>query len=272
MSDEPAGVYLPTAEDNVYESTQAANAGWYEEGQHAGALAALVVGHVDAVPSLVDMNIARMTFEVFRVVPIVPLRIDTSVVREGKKIQVLEVKVTDPEGLELVRAHIQRLRSKDVALPEGVVEARPVFPGPDLLEPPTGKPWGHGPESKVMFHRSAIEAREIEGGFSSTGPGSLWMRVIRPIIAGREITPIQRLVVVADFCNGVSRLSLEPNFLFMNPDLTVNVTATPSGEWVALSAESWYAADGRGVASGTLWDEDRFLGRSTQTLFLDRAI
>ena len=85
MSDEPAGVYLPTAEDNVYESTQAANAGWYEEGQHAGALAALVVGHIDAVPSLVNMNIARVTLEVFRVVPLVPLRIDTSAVREGKK-------------------------------------------------------------------------------------------------------------------------------------------------------------------------------------------
>ena len=266
MPDEPAGVYLPTAEDNVYDSTPAANAGWYEEGQHAGALAALVVGHIEAVPSLVDMNVSRLTLEMFRIVPLIPLRIDTSIVRQGKKIQVLEARITDREGFELARANIQRLRSKDVGLPGGVTEDRPSFPSPDVLEPPQGESWGHGPHSKVMFHRSAVDVREIEGGFSSSGPGSLWMRVVRPIIAGAEITPIQRLVVVADFCNGVSRLSTEPNWLFMNPDLTVNLTGTPSGEWVALSAESWYTPDGRGVASGTLWDENRFLGRSTQTL------
>lgn len=211
MRDEPAGVYLPTAEDNVYESTSLANAGWYEEGQHAGALAALVVGHAEAVPSLVDMNISRFTLEMFRVVPLVPLRIDTSVVREGKRIQILEARVTNPEGLELARAHIQRLRSKEVGLPSDVAEARPPFPGPEAFEAAHADSWGHGPESKVMFHRNAIEAREIEGGFYSTGPGSLWMRIVKPIVAGMEITPMQRLVVVADFCNGVARLSMEAN-------------------------------------------------------------
>lgn len=271
MVDQPAGVYLPTAEDNVFESTSLSNAGWYEEGQHGGAVAALVIGHAESVPSLVEMNISRFTLEMFRVVPIVPLRIDASVVREGKRIQVLEVRVTDPEGLELARAHIQRLRSKEVGLPHDVVEASPTFPGPRSFESADAETWGHGPESKIMFHRHVVEAREIEGGFTGTGPGSLWMRVVKPIVAGTEITPMQRLVVVADFCNGVGRLSTERNWLFMNPDLTVNVTGSPSGEWVALSAESWYSPDGRGVATGTLWDEQRFLGRSTQTLYLDRT-
>jgi acyl-CoA thioesterase len=51
----------------------------------------------------------------------------------------------------------------------------------------------------------------------------------------------------------------------------VHLARLPSGEWVALDAESVYSPRGRGVATGSLWDQDGALGRSTQTLYLDRA-
>jgi acyl-CoA thioesterase len=55
----------------------------------------------------------------------------------------------------------------------------------------------------------------------------------------------------------------------MNPDLTVHALRYPKGEWVALHAKSAYSDSGRGVATGTLWDERQLIGRSTQTLFVD---
>lgn len=271
MSDQPPGVYLPTANPDVYESTVLANAGWYDEGQHGGALAALVAGHIDTVPTLVEMAVTRFTLELFRVVPLVPLRLESSIIREGKRIQVIEVRIVGPDGTELSRAHIQRIRVAEVGLPDGVDVHGPDFAGPEALEAPSIPHWGYGPKGKVMFHRNAIEIREVRGGYETPGPGTFWMRVVQPIVAGRETTPLQRLVVTADFCNGLSRLTLDPKWLFMNPDLTININRYPKSDWVALDAESAYSSHGRGLATGSLYDTERFLGRSIQTLFFDRT-
>ena len=96
------------------------------------------------------------------------------------------------------------------------------------------------------------------------------MRLKVPIIAGVELTPLQRVVATADFCNGVSRGLDYTEWVFMNPDLTVHIARAANSDWVGLSAESGYADLGRGVATGTLWDVDGWLGRSTQSLYLDR--
>lgn len=97
----------------------------------------------------------------------------------------------------------------------------------------------------------------------------MWARLLMPIVAGTDSTPLQRAVAIADFCNGISR-SLGRGWLFMNPDLTVHLSRYPGSEWIALSAESAYGSLGRGVATGTLWDTTGFLGRSTQSLYLER--
>lgn len=271
MSQDYPGVYLPTGAAGAYDSTPLANAGWYDEGQHGGAFSALVVGHVEQeVPTLADMQVSRVTVEIFRVIPLVPLRIETAVVREGKRIQHVEAKVFDNEGTLLSVANVQRLRLADLTLPPRAAPPDLPIPHPDQVESRVGEAWGVGRRNKTMFHRHAMEVREVEGGFEEEGPGTVWMRFTKPVVAGRETTPLQRVVATADFCNGVSR-SLDYNtWVFMNPDLTVHVSRYPEGEWIALAAESTYGHHGRGLATGTLWDTSGWLGRSTQSLYLDR--
>ncbi len=121
-----------------------------------------------------------------------------------------------------------------------------------------------------MFHRDAVEVREIHGGFDKVGPGAVWIRLVAPIVAELANTPAQIAVAAGDFCNGVSR-SLGDDWVFMNSDLTTHISRYPTTEWVALDAKSHYSSLGRGVAAGSLWDEKAWLGRSAQTLFLDRV-
>lgn len=269
--DEP-GVYLPGKTHNTYQSTPLANAGWYEEGQHGGALSALVVGHVEeTVPTLTDMQVSRMTVEMFRVVPLVPLRIETDVIREGKRIQHVEALVFDDSGELLSKVAVQRLRVADLQVPQRSAPPLLELPQPGEIAGRVGEAWGVGARDKTMFHRHAMEIREVEGGFEQEGPGTVWMRLAKPIIAGRETTPLQRVVATADFCNGISRALDIEQWVFMNPDLTVHTSRYPEGEWIALSAESTYGNRGRGLATGTLWDTSGWLGRSTQSLYLDRT-
>ncbi len=98
------------------------------------------------------------------------------------------------------------------------------------------------------------------------------MRLTTPMVAGRETTPIQRVMATADFGNGISRALDMDEWVFMNPDLSVHVSRYPEGEWIALAAESTYGDQGRGLATGSLWDTAGWLGRSTQSLYLDRTV
>lgn len=273
MTTDYDGVYLPGDAENVYISTPLANAGWYDEGQHGGAFAALVVGHVeDSVPTLTEMQVSRLTVELFRLVPLVPLRIETVVVREGKRIQNVEARIYDPADVLLSVTTVQRLRVADLRIPDDAAPPTLGMPGPDEIENRVGDAWGVGTSGKTMFHRNAMEVREIFGGFETKGPGAVWMRLVTPVIAGRETTALQRVVATADFCNGISRALDYDTWVFMNPDLTVHVSRYPEGEWIALSAESAYGLQGRGLATGTLWDESGWLGRSTQSLYLDHQM
>lgn len=272
MSQEYAGVYVPGESADVYRSTPLANAGWYEEGQHGGAFASLVAGHVESqVPTLAEMQINRLTVEIFRVIPLVDLRIETEILREGKRIQSVEARIYDPDDVLLSVATIQRLRVADLRIPDDAAPPSLELPGPREIQGEVGDAWGVGESGKIMFHRHAMEVREIYGGFAELGPGAVWMRLTVPIVAGRATTPLQRAVATGDFGNGVSRALDYNEWVFMNPDLTIHIARYPEGEWVALAAESAYGNLGRGVAAGTLWDTNGWLGRSTQSLYLDKV-
>lgn len=271
MNHDYPGVYLRGDSPNTYHSTPLANAGWYDEGQHGGSIAALMAGHIErSIPTLTEMQVSRLTVELFRVIPLVPLRLEAEVVREGKRIQIILGRAFDDQGVLLSTTVMQRLRLADLPVPDDAAPPALRIPAPDQVENRAGDAWGVGATGKTMFHRHAMEVREVVGGFGVKGPGTVWMRLTKPIVAGEETTPLQRLVATADFGNGVSCALDFDEWVFMNPDLTVHVSRYPDGEWVALAAESTYGNEGRGVATGTLWDTSGWLGRSTQSLYLDR--
>lgn len=260
-------VYLPTDDPNTYESTELANAGWYEEGQHGGAVAALITGHVEeVVPTLTPMEVARVTLELFRVVPLTRLRVETRVVREGKRIQTVEAHLIDPAGTVLTLATVQRLRVADRPVPaEAAPEATP-FPPPE--ECPVAK--FESRTEKVMFHSHALEFRMVEGELTEKGPATMWARLLVPIVADRRVTPAQLAAMIGDFANGVSH-RLDDDWVYMNSDLTVSIARPPEGEWVAISADSLYHDRGRGLTHAWIWDRSHRIGQSIQTLFVDRT-
>lgn len=261
------GVYLPTDDPNTYESTELANAGWYEQGQHGGAVAALITGHVEAtVPTLTPMEIARVTLELFRVVPLTTLRIETRIVREGKRIQIVEAKLIDTGGTVLTLGLVQRLRVADRVVPEDALPDPTAFPPPEEC-PAVGFSRGDG---RVMFHSHALEFRAVQGGLDEKGPATIWTRLAVPVVAGRPVTPAQRAALTGDFANGISH-KLDDDWVYMNSDLTVAITRPPEGEWVAISADSLYHHRGRGLTHAWLWDRDHKIGQSSQTLFVERT-
>ena len=89
-----------------------------------------------------------------------------------------------------------------------------------------------------------------------------------PVVAGEELSPLQRVLVVADSGNGVCATLDYRRFLFINVDLTVHLHRHPAGEWVCLDAVTTPERDGVGLADTTLSDEQGPLGRALQTLLV----
>ena len=218
----PAAPYLPTEHPDIVESTHLSRAGWYEDGQHGGVVAALCARAVEATPTLVPMAVARLTVELFRQVPAVPLRTETRVVREGKRIQVVQASAW-AGNVEMARATALRLRTTHLDLPGEALTAEPTPPPPDSVAPVDRSTWGVGPrDGRIMFHRHAIEIREVEGSFRELGPAAVWIRMTTPLVGGEQPSPLVRAVVAGDFSNGVSRLLHSSDWVFMNADLTVS--------------------------------------------------
>jgi hypothetical protein len=114
----------------------------------------------------------------------------------------------------------------------------------------------------------AIEWRFAGGAFFDPGPAAAWMRMRVPLVEGEDISPLSRVLVVADSGNGISGVLPLSEYLFINTDLTVHLLRMPVGEWVCLDATTRVEPHGIGLAESLLWDEVGRLGSGSQSLLV----
>jgi hypothetical protein len=234
---------------------------WDSDSQHAGPPAALL-GHVmEGHEASSEMRIGRVTYEILRPVPIAPLRVEARVERDGRRVQMLSASLFAGDD-EVMRALAWRLREEAVDIPDGLV------PGPPPHGPADGEPGDFFPTGSEVGYHSAVEYRFVTGSFVKPGPATVWMRSRIPVIAGEEISPLGRVLIVADSGNGVSAALDWRRFLFINVDLTVHLHRMPAGEWVCLDAVTIPQSDGVGLADTELFDERGPIGRAAQTLLV----
>jgi len=236
---------------------------WDEGSQHAGPPAALLGRALERLPvdDNTPMRVGRVTYEVLRPVPIAPLRVEAQVERGGRRVQMLGASLHDGDE-EVMRARAWRLRTEAVEL---AAEFPREAPGQG---PADGDEAPFFPTGVSDGYHTAVEYRFIRGGFVEPGPAVVWMRSRVPVVAGEALSPLQRVLVVADSGNGVSATLDWRRFLFINVDLTVYLHRLPAGEWVCLDAVTTPEADGIGLADTVLSDEGGRIGRALQTLLV----
>lgn len=251
--------------------TELARGPWSADAQHGGAPASLLAGEIERWEPGPAHFVARITVELYRPVPLAPLRLQTETVRPGKRVQWVQSQLLDGDTV-VARATGLRVRSEELGLP--VPPREPLdLPGPHESEGyelfPAGSDDRGGAALGVGFWL-AVDVRQARGSWAEPGPGAVWFRLRQPIVEGEEISALQRVSAAADFGNGVSATLERGRYLFINPDLTIFVHRLPIGEWVAVDAVSHAESHGVGVAETVLGDEGGRIGRSVQTLLVDR--
>ena len=247
--------------NSVITSPEAAGP-WDRRMQHGSAPSALVTWAAERIPTPVPMNIARVTIDLMRPVPVAPLTIATAVLREGRKIQLCEVKLL-ADGVQVVGATVLKIKRQSHPLPDEIGELPVTLPSPEdsLVED------GHGASSPFA---GMVSMRAARGRFGQAGAGAIWFRLDHPLVEGEAVSQAMRAVVAADFSNGTASTLDFRAWTYINADLTVSLARQPVGEWILLDGESWIGPDGAGLAMSRLADRQGYFGRAVQSLVIEK--
>ncbi len=248
-----------------FHATELTRGPWDAGAQHGGAAAAILMRAFERQDSADGLELARVTYELLRPVPLGELEVEAEVVRPGRRVQLLEGSIRTPDGLEVVRARALRVRA-----------AVPSATRTPVSEPPPGPEQGaesrlpFRPRYSPTFAPDAVEIRFVSGAFGRGSPSTGWFRLRVPVVAGEQATALQGLAAAGDFGNGISAILPWDEYVFINPDLTLYIDRPPEGDWICLEAQTTIAPGGVGSAESVLYDERGRVGRAIQALLVTR--
>jgi hypothetical protein len=269
--------YEPVGGDSYgadsYVATSATIGPWSSQAQHGGPPSALAARAIELHEPDPRQRLARVSIDILRPVPIGKISIRTRTVRPGRRVTLVEA-VLEADDQEVLQARGWRIERP----PEGVPEVK------DGGKPDPLPAVGDGTPPEIFSRQRQGYLTMIEWRFKSAdtagpaaiqGPDGLraqvraaWTRPRIPLLPDEEPSPMSRTLLVADSGSGVSAALPVSNFTFVNVDLTVILRRDPIGEWLLLESSTGIGADGTGLATTRVSDQEGSFGRGVQTLIV----
>ena len=244
---------LYVRDGDAYVGTILTQGGWDPDAANGGTVLALVGHCLDEVPTLVPMTLGRFTADIHRPVPIGRrLHVVPTVLREGKKIQLVELRLLS-DDVEHVRVTALRLRD-DVVGDGAVADTTDARPGDTLLPPEESRHLRELARDMPGFLRAVDmrRARTVDG----TAIGA-WLRLEAAVVAGSPVSPSARLAATFDYANLIGMDDHPTAVSMINPDVTAHILRPPTSEWIAITGDTRFnTALGRGVSRAELSDTD----------------
>jgi Thioesterase-like superfamily len=258
--DVPEALYLPDGDG--FTATALTIGPWDTGFQHAGPPAALLLRAAEEASAIDGGQTVRMAYDILAPVPVGPVRVRTSVVRPGRRIELVEA-ILDAGGGPLMRLSAWRMRSRGDAAAE-TSQPHPAPAGPEEARAERAAFFS----SEVAYHR-ALDWRFAAGTFNAPGAATAWTRPECALVAGEPMTPLQHLLVMTDAASGISATLDWARATFANVDLTVALHRPPRGEWLGMDATTVHGGAGAAQCFAVLFDADGAIGRSSQSLFVE---
>jgi len=257
VSTENSSAYV-ALEGGLYRPTELTRGPWDPGHQHGGPPIALAGREVARAAAALGMtHVARLTANLLRPVPLAPLALELATDYAGRNVAHFSGRIHGGER-ELVRFTAVAQREQPVELP---AHDRPQAPRlPQELEPAV---FPH--RAGVVGYHDLVELR-VAAGTLTRGPCAAWFRLKHPLVAGEAPGALERVAVAADSGNGISAVLPFKHYVFVNPDLTINLLRPARGEWICVDARTLLGPGGGGLAEARLFDAFGPIGRSTQSL------
>ncbi|RLT92540.1 thioesterase family protein [Ketobacter sp.] len=250
---------------NDFVPTPLAGSPWHPEVLHGGAPAGLLAHCLEQQVAGLQLLPARLSIDLIRPVPGTPLQVEVSPVRAGKRIALLQAKLTAGGSLVAVASGLF-VKPEPLPLPAYAPRHQATLPSPDGLDTVSFGDilFGQSGNPPPGLH-TTVQLRPISG-LDETGRGSAWIRLPALVIDGQPNTPFMLAALAADFGNGVGQLSLGDQVGTINADIQLHLGRLPQGEWIGLQSEALLDETGVGQVLTVLHDGGGRVGQVTQTI------
>jgi Acyl-CoA thioesterase C-terminal domain/Acyl-CoA thioesterase N-terminal domain len=227
---------------------------------HGGAVCGAVGWALEQVRADEALVLARATVEIRSMVPLGPLRTHGTVVKPGRRTQVIEATLANDTGV-VARATSQWVLHRPSEAPPArqVVPARPV----PAADPGAVASFDY---PRPGFNCDAVELRPLKGTTETAGPGVIWVRLRAPVVEGEPTSGLLSTMTLSDIGIAVGWEPSPTGAAFINPDVTVQINRYPIGAWVLMDSRVHAAPSGVGFCETVLSDDTGPFGRVLQTL------
>jgi hypothetical protein len=242
------GSYFLTADHGWLAPAPEARSPWSADMLHGRLLAGLAARAVEREATPSGFRLTRLTVDLFRAAPMEPLRLATTVARDGGRVRAVDVTIESGE-IEVARGRALLLR--EGTSPEATPWRPPrweVPPPSDVAPGPSGGGWDIRPINP--------------GGFWSDARKQVWMRDTWELVGGEPPSPSVRAALAADLPNPMANASAR-GLEFINADLTLSLGRLPESEWIGLEVAGQAGGDGLAVGLCTMHDAEGAIGWSS---------
>ncbi len=249
---------------SIHVPTPLAASPWNPDMLHGGAPAGLLC-HLLEQHAPAGKQLCRVATDLLRPVPRQPLQTRVQVLRDGARLSLHVAELWHNDKL-VARATGTWVKPHPVQLPAYAPQSCRMLPAPAFVETT---------DFSIIFGKKDIV---IPPGLHThmlikpitppleQGSGRWWMTVPLEIVAGEPVTPITRVGLLSDFCNGVGQLNLGGNVGMINADITLQLHRIPEGEWIGLDGVGLVQPNGIGTTHCRLFDEEGEVGFVMQTV------
>ena len=253
-----------TLDDDQLVPTPIARSMWSHDQMHgvaiSGALARALERRLGELGRH-DLQPSRYTVDLFRPARMAPCTVTTEVVREGKRLCLIDA-IFLQDGERVARASCTFLLPTqtpggDVWTPADHPEAPPADEVPPSEEP------------RVPFFTSDAPWSQEFPDHQNAGRKQTWQAGL-PVVEGETGTPFESVASVADATSMVVNWGTE-GVQFINTDITLALARPPVGREIGLSATDRVERDGIAVGTVEVFDRAGPLGTAMVTALANAA-
>jgi acyl-CoA thioesterase len=208
-----------------------------------------------------DLHPARLTVDLLRPVALQPLQIHSSVVRDGRRLRLVDAIMTQDDTM-VARASALFLRRSEHA-------ADTVWTSPVTMPEIPPEPEVLADDIPMVLHSYGRDPVAGSPGVGVTewrhnGQKFAWMRETKLLVDDEPLSPFTRAVMAADVTSSLTHWGTE-GLQFINADYTVTLSRLPEGVYIGLAAVTHYSHAGVATGVATLFDEAGPIGSGMAT-------
>jgi hypothetical protein len=241
-------------------STEACGGPWSPELQHGGPPNALLVLVAErlagAAAGRTDLVAVRTAAEFLGPMPVTDLQISARVSRLSGNAVLVEAKLGTSER-SCLQARVWLLAPGPAPAPQA-----PKF------DPTTLPPFHFdAPGFERFGYARQLDWRLVSGSPFVPGPAAAWIRPISLLVAGDQLSGLQRAALLADSASGISAELSWDDWSFANVDLDLHLFRIGTGDWLLVDAVTRLGA-GVALTRSRLADLAGDVGAGLQTLLV----